>query len=528
MSTIDAFTQLALMAKAKLVFESPDTFLSFPALSPYTYAPDRLKFGAADEMTVQDLAELSEFSRITNQIPRGTLFPTEEGEYLWDVYREVLQTGEVARGTLGTQEQADYDKAMTVLYEVSPDGLRQDSELHRVYRQHRDANFEALEEFKNQQSTAERSGDPTVQAQWRDQDEPRLRAELKALEDDWVANGNKVAIEAAQAVEQSMAARAAPTTWSQWKTSFMDGIDLQTGTDLIQFAPTGYSPFDVFDADNWQTFTLTRDEMNALAAEAPPELIPILGSSVADDAIESVSFEYRSVAITRSWLRTPVFKSRFWRLPGGSEQLSDGSDQPDGRCPAYISALVFARRVKIKTRAQPSAAAPTTSRPQVLMQLDPNLVQLRAPALMKRRDHRAGAAASRSMAEAVRAVRLDASLVSAAAAPPTAAAPALDAVRLGASLRAIRFAAAPAPVARVEGLAAVSMLRIPVAAVVRDHRAVVVRDHRTAVEPEPAPPPPELPPPPPEPEPTEDVTILAFICKRVPKCPDPDPTLTWS
>jgi len=36
---MDAAAQLAVMAKAKLVFETPGTFLSFPALSPLSFRP---------------------------------------------------------------------------------------------------------------------------------------------------------------------------------------------------------------------------------------------------------------------------------------------------------------------------------------------------------------------------------------------------------------------------------------------------------------------------------------------------------
>ena len=80
-------------------------------------------------------------------------------------------------------------------------------------------------------------------------------------------------------------------------------------------------------------------------------------------------------------------------------------------------------------------------------------------------------------------------------------------------------------------------------AVIRDHRTRVVRDHRSPpilaprpfprplpipvldpVPVEPAPPPP--PPPAPQANP-EEIAILAFICRRVPRCPDPDPTLAW-
>src|SRR5689334_8743743 len=97
---IDPFVQLALMAKAKLVFESDDTFLSFPALISYSYAASDLKFAADSISTAHDLARLSEFARITNQIPRGVLAPMEEGEYLWDICSEALLLGDPASGTL--------------------------------------------------------------------------------------------------------------------------------------------------------------------------------------------------------------------------------------------------------------------------------------------------------------------------------------------------------------------------------------------------------------------------------------------
>jgi len=31
----------------------------------------------------------------------------------------------------------------------------------------------------------------------------------------------------------------------------------------------------------------------------------------------------------------------------------------------------------------------------------------------------------------------------------------------------------------------------------------------------------------PETKPSDEITILAFICKRLPLCPDPDPALSW-
>ena len=30
-----------------------------------------------------------------------------------------------------------------------------------------------------------------------------------------------------------------------------------------------------------------------------------------------------------------------------------------------------------------------------------------------------------------------------------------------------------------------------------------------------------------ESQPNDEITLLAFICKRLPLCPDPDPALSW-
>src|SRR5262245_26247133 len=154
---MDAFTQLALIAKAKRVFESEDTFLSFPALSPIVYEQGELTFAAPGEMTPQSLALMSEFARITNAIPRGAIAPQEEGEYLWDIYRDVLETAQLASGQLSPADAERYEAAMNLLHARAADGVLSDSAAHTTYKQHRDAHIAALEDYRNRQLSAESS-----------------------------------------------------------------------------------------------------------------------------------------------------------------------------------------------------------------------------------------------------------------------------------------------------------------------------------------------------------------------------------
>jgi hypothetical protein len=343
----------------------------------------------------------------------------------------------------------------------------------RTYKQHRDVNFEVQEEYRNQQLTAEASDDPAVQAHWRDEDEPHLRAEVERVEDEWRALGHKADVEAAQQVEQACASRAASVTWNDWQRSFIDDLDVVTDTSNLRFAITGYSPTDVFDLDNWPRFTLTSAEMSRLAKQAPPELQMILGSDSDSSDVESLSFEYRSVALTRPWFRSALFKSRFWRLPPGAEHLSDGSDPSQGRCPAYISALVFARNVNVRFRELPIKPPVGAAERGHILQLNPASLNSRAVQRIKqesarRRDHRRTA------------------LMSVISRPSV-----FSAERIGMRLQSLSFA----------GAKPLRPSRPPSA------------DRQATTQPTPAP--------------TQEVMLLAFICKHVPQCPDPDSSLSW-
>jgi len=78
---MDSLAHLALMTKAQLVFGAPDTFLSFPALSPFSYPPDQLNFASGSALSAQQLRTFAEFSRVTNSLPLGTIFQPPSDTY---------------------------------------------------------------------------------------------------------------------------------------------------------------------------------------------------------------------------------------------------------------------------------------------------------------------------------------------------------------------------------------------------------------------------------------------------------------
>jgi hypothetical protein len=534
---VDASAQLALLTKAKLVFETETTFLSFPVLEPLAYPPARLHFaddGPHDER--QRLADLSEFSRITNYIPRGVV-ARQDDEYLWHIYDEVLRTAEVAQGSMSAEEQARLDEVLALLYVRTPSGGRQDSPALAAYNGYRDAHIKALEEYKNRQLTAETSNDPKLTAQWAT-DEPAIRQAIAQILREWETAGSKAQIENAQQVEEAFAARAPSHQWTEWKDSFMAALDVQHDLNAVEYVPTIFSPYDVFDRGPWLRFTLTSEEIKHLNEQAPPELASILSVDSASD-VERVSFEYRSVTLVRSWLRSAVFRAHFWRLGAGSEGLSDGANPPHGRCPSYVVALVFARNIVVQWRKPPPDVEPPPtevepppddvkplptdmehtwwswdlgSRHNRLVAVDgPSEPSPRAqPKIAIKRS----AVASRpapaqgfridAQADPFRSGEQPAPLRVAQSIrrPPAVATPALRSGRADAEL--------PPPRQKTDlllsGFPSQSVGALP-------NRGLDVVAPKASVKTEaPA---------------TDDVTILAFICKPLPRCPDPDPALKW-
>ena len=262
----------------------------------------------------------------------------------------------------------------------------------------------------------------------------------------------------------------------------------------------------MFSAGNWPSLTLDAAEISALITQGSPELTAVLGQGAGTSDLESISFEFRSVGVLRPWFRPAMFETTFWRLgPQGSE-LSDGQTPPAGRCPSYIAGLVFARNIVIKRHAQPPAQLDGAHWRELMMLRADQISPIEtAGSGVVIRDHRTArqppAAASRATTETFAATRR------------TVAVPlfAADAV-----LRDHRTAAGDG-------------------GVIRDHRLGGVLEGQvfTAAPPAAAPaaPPEVVIPPVVAPEPEEpastDITILAYICHRMTRCPNPDPGLNW-
>lgn len=370
---MDTIAQVALMSKANQVFSSPGNFLSFPILTPFAWKPDDLNFANAfaDPEVFRTLLDLS---LIVNSLPTGTLFQGGADNYLWQGYDQWLKDMVLAKDQMTADERAQYDQAKALLTVKDANGFSVDSPIVVAYKQYRDAWFSAAQNYKNEQMTAISSSDPAVQTQWKDVDEPRLRALVEQANSDWENKGNKAGVENAQTMKAQLDARSPSNAWNEWRSAFDPILALLTdASSNMQFAPTVFSPSDIF-AQIWPTFHLSGAEIMQLAQSAPDELQLFAGNN-GNSTIRSLSFEFCSAALVRPWLRTAVFSARFWKFREGTSPLSDGAASPQGSWPSYISAVVFARNIQITTISAPQPQPlpslppvdPATLREQIML-----------------------------------------------------------------------------------------------------------------------------------------------------------------
>lgn len=351
---MDSTALLALCTKAKLVFEGMGSFLSFPTLSPEDFDAGSLDFTGPSP----DVTTLSDFSRLSNMIPNGSFFPPSDPAYLWDAYSDVLSTAILAQGSSTPGQAEASDRAEALLYVRNPDGSVKYSATYRDYLAYRDAYDRAELAYKFTQAEEQSSPDPAVRQRWTSEDEPMLRAVVDQAEADWDSAGSRAAVESALEAIRSYAALAPSINWRKWSDDFIPDLDLLTDPNNNTFAPTGFAPSDATVQGEWPKLQLSAAEISLLVAQAPADLKAALGDGSGDSNLSLLSFEYRYVTLTRPWFHPEAFAARFWKLPPGTPDLSDGGTPPLGSCPAYVTAVVLVRNVSEQT-IPPASVSPS-------------------------------------------------------------------------------------------------------------------------------------------------------------------------
>jgi hypothetical protein len=514
---MDAAAQLALMAKAKLVFETPGSFLSFPALAPLSFHPAQLDFSRALSDSAA-MAALRDFSLAVNRCPNDPIARAGEDDYLWDRYDAWLNAMELASNSNDADNQA-YAAARALLVVAGPGGVETDSPAVVAYKQWRDAVFDATQAYKAAQLSAAAGSADALNA-WKTEQEPKLRGAIDAANDNWIALGHKADVEAARATLQQWEAHSPSATWSAWRAGYTSprtnaaSIDCITDPkDNYTFPPSGFAPSDLAN-QAWTTLHLSAAEIATLVAGAPQELRALFGQTGTSN-ITAISFDFRSAAVVRPWFSPAMFAARFWKF-GDATQLSDGATPAVGEWPAYVTAVVFVRNVQVTYAQVPAHPLPAGELLRLAVTAPPRRVVFNPAVLQASQSVLARTVAAPTSTPisakplAAKAVFGAAHVLPVAAISTTATVSTASAVAHGVTM---------SPLLRLDAAG----YRIPI-----DRIPIVVKPGPPVAPPAPIPAPAPTPAPTPPPPPDDSIGVLAFICSALPKSPNPDPAFTWT
>jgi hypothetical protein len=278
---------------------------------------------------------------------------------------------------------------------------------------------------------------------------------------------------------------------------------ISTGWALA-YTPPFFSPFDAFDPSvSWAKVHLTREEIQTLVHNAPAELKTMFHAGQGDDGIEAISLEYSNVVVMRPWHRPELYESRYWKVPDNTI-ISDGNVPRRGQIPAYITSMIVVRNVTV-TRKKAAASKPV------------DIPILRVPIRVPIKDVAMLVAAPAPPIAAP----VTASMV---AAPTTLRVATPTTTRMGAPATAVGVEPAIQPVAMpstnlryVDAKYAGTTIKTP------DLTIPVKADDAAGTTPSPS-----------QTElvtetfQSEGIVVLAYVCKRVPRSPNPDESLGWS
>ena len=506
---IEASVLLGLAGKAARVFAEPGSFLSFP-LSPAIMERRRFRSIVDDPMSPEGIRAQCEFSLLVNEVPDGAVWSPSADQLLWDVYGDVLTLADLGEATRSEDQERDYQAAFATLYRTLPDGTTADSPTVVTYEQHRDAYLAAAQEYNNRKSQAELGGDGDVQEQWR-RDEPALRALVDEAGQDWATAGQRAAVDDARRVLRELSASSPQQAWADYRKLFdpdLPEIFFRTTAEGLMYVPTGFAPGDVTETA-WPSISVGRDELRSLADSAPEALRARLSGGTDVGAIDSVSFEYSAVTVLRPWFAPEALASRAWRFYDTQRVLCDGGVPPHGECTAWVCGMVLTRNITIRHHADAKRPVDlgfftTAARPgqRPIVRPRPASVEMARIAARKATVAATPRLAMVHAATALRLQRQPGGLKKAAttlrALQPLVARGMRGAARSGPP--------AKEPVRAVPTLASVSSIRKPLLAVPAAQGPSPPAT--TTTDP-------------------EHLFVLAFICRPLPKAPDPDPALTW-
>jgi len=356
---MDEKISLALAVKLKLIFENEDQFLSFPLGWGYSYRSLDFMKEQSDLSAAERLQFTADFAEMVNYIPTdGAPVFAPSGQFLWNEIKDILTSATFATSRLSSAEEKQLSEAIGFLTDeqIGPDGTKIpiNSKKADAYTSHK-INYEQAEAiYLNEKFSVENAVGEERQRLtniWASGREQQLRSVKEQAMQDWINLGFKNEVERYQMLRNDLEGKKYPILYRQ---AYLNEIELaespNPGAKGIPFWLTFFNPRDAFDRSlPWVKVNLNKSEIQSLVQQAPQELKGVFTAGQGNEDIESLALEYNYVGVKRPWFKPEFFSGRYWKMPDDSI-VSDGATPRHGRLPAYISAFLAVRNVTVTKR----------------------------------------------------------------------------------------------------------------------------------------------------------------------------------
>ena len=362
-----------------------------PAPAPVELTPALLEQLRATD-TAQLYQEAENFARLVDFVP-DVASTTNDGfarlavmnneGSLSDIYKYALRMSQVAQSELPQETKDKIEKFRNLLsVTVKKKNLIDDTEtevtepspLTKAYNEKLAAYEDAALLYNSRRIDALTASDSSAVHYW-SMNANILRNKVKAAMADWVSAGYKNDYEAIAAFIDQVMQR----DMALLKQEYRDDLEKARLTGLASGSDFFYSslvPGNFARAGGWTEFKFTNSSFDSQTntshstkqwkAKASASFMGIWGGSGGGSSSSSrneyhnkfksdrfaLSFEIAQVPIVRPWFKEAFLLSRSWRFDQNNaeakgEIISDGGKPPKGKMPAYPTAVIFIRNLKL-------------------------------------------------------------------------------------------------------------------------------------------------------------------------------------
>jgi len=346
----------ALSIKLEKIFETNEKFLTFPKGLGFSHKElDFMKDISESNLTPkQKLDYQGQFSRLLNIIPEDrNVWSPDASRFLWDELINTLKNAVFAKSSLTPKELKQLDEAINFLQDEKVENEQKipiySLQLSKYY-EYKELFLNAHRTYLDEKITVENSIGPEsekLRKNWTDFRQNQLIETKNKAEQDWKNLGYKEKVEYCQSLRESLEPK---KYLGMYRNAYLNELKTSELTDLngvsFGFFATFFSPSDAFDTEaSWNQLTMTKKEIEILTKQGTG----ILGdfkSNLENVDFESISMNYKEIAIIRPWFKQEFFTSRNWKLRNESI-ISDGKIPRKGRIPSFITSMIVVKNVKI-------------------------------------------------------------------------------------------------------------------------------------------------------------------------------------